>query len=107
MKPTFDRQGNIHRRQCNHGTITARDNYKFTRNISKCVSVERLCKDINMQISFNADEINLIYQFGEKSKAETCANLSYVSYRKPRAVSTKQREQARQMMNERYRAKEV
>ena len=25
-----------------------------------------------IQIPFNADEINLIYQFGEQSKAETC-----------------------------------
>ncbi|MCM1235886.1 MAG: hypothetical protein NC489_37825 [Ruminococcus flavefaciens] len=54
-----------------YGTITARDNYELTRNISKCVGVERLHKDVNMQIPFNADEINLIYQFGEQSKAET------------------------------------
>ena len=53
-----------------HGTITARDNYELTRNIPKCVGVERLCKDANMQIPFTADEINLIYQFGEQSKAE-------------------------------------
>ena len=59
-----------------HGTITARDNYELTRNIPKCVGVERLCKDVNMQLPFNADEINLIYQFGEQSKAETCASLS-------------------------------
>jgi hypothetical protein len=52
-----------------HGTITARDNYELTRNIPNCVSVERLCKDANMQIPFTADEINLIYQFGEQSKA--------------------------------------
>lgn len=31
-----------------------------------------------MQIPFNADEINLIYQFGEQSKTETCANLSAI-----------------------------
>ena len=62
----------------NHGTITARDNYELTRNIPKCVGVERLCKDVNMQIPFNADEINLIYQFGEQSKAETCASLSAI-----------------------------
>ncbi len=62
----------------NHGTITARDNYELTRNIPKCVGVERLCRDVNMQIPFNADEINLIYQFGEQSKAETCANLSAI-----------------------------
>ena len=157
-----------------HGTITARDNYELTRNIPKCVGVERLCEDANIQIPFNSDEINLIYQFGEQGKAETCASLSailpqikdnntkqivsttlkklnslseetcaeltatfytrdkavmrkldtlvadfpdiykltgqdevsktysfpksYVSYRKPRTVSTEQRERARQMM---------
>ena len=62
----------------NHGTITARDNYELTRNIPKCVSVERLCKDVNMQIPFNSDEINLIYQFGEQRKEETCASLSAI-----------------------------
>lgn len=61
-----------------HGTITTRDNYELTRNIPKCVGVERLCKDANMQIPFTADEINLIYQFGEQSKAETCAHLSAI-----------------------------
>lgn len=61
-----------------HGTITAKDNYELTRNIPKCVSVERLCEGANFQIPFNADEINLIYQFGEQTKAETCANLSAI-----------------------------
>ena len=42
------------------------------------MGVERLCKDANMQIPFTADEINLIYQFGEQSKAETCAHLSAI-----------------------------
>ena len=164
-----------------HGTITARDNYELTRNIPKCVGVERLCEGANFQILFNADEINLIYQFGEQSKTETCVHLSailpqikdsdtkqtvsdtlkklnflseetsaeltatlytrdkavmrkldtlvadfpdtykltgqdeifktysfpksHVSYRKPRAVSTEQRERARQMMIERNKAK--
>ncbi len=37
--------------------------------------VERLCEGTTMQIPFNADEINLIYQFGEQSKAEMCAHL--------------------------------
>ena len=166
----------------NHGTITARDNYELTRNLPKCVGVERLCEGANFQIPFNADEINLIYQFGEQSKAETCASLSailpqikdsntkqivsdtlkklnslseetcaeltatlytrdkavmrkldtlvadfpntykmikqdevsktysfpksHVSYRKPRAVSTEQRERARQMMIKRNKANE-
>ena len=42
-----------------HGTITARDNYELTRNIPKCVGVERLCEGANFQIPFNADEVNL------------------------------------------------
>ena len=62
----------------NHGIITARDNYELTRNLPKCVGVERLCEGANVQIPFNADEINLIYQFGEQSKAETCASLSAI-----------------------------
>ena len=61
-----------------HGTIIARDNYELTRNLPKCVGVERLCEGANFQIPFNADEINLIYQFGEQGKAETCANLSAI-----------------------------
>ena len=105
------------------------------------MGVERLCEGANIQIPFNADEVNLIYQFGEQSKAETCAELtdttkrrkldtlvadypdtykltgqdevsktysfpkSHVSYRKPRTVSTEQRERARQMMIANNRAK--
>lgn len=42
------------------------------------MGVGRLCEDGNMQIHFNADEIKLIYQFGEQGKAETCANLSEI-----------------------------
>lgn len=61
-----------------HGTITARDNYELTRNLPKCVGMERLCEGANFQIPFNADEINLIYQFGEQNKAETCAHLSAI-----------------------------
>lgn len=61
-----------------HGTITARDSYELTRNIPKCVGMERLCEGANIQIPFNADEINLIYQYGEQSKAETCTNLSAI-----------------------------
>ena len=65
-----------------HGTITARDNYELTRNIPKCVGVEHLCEGANMQIPFTADEINLIYQFGEKSKAETCVELTVITKRR-------------------------
>ena len=42
------------------------------------MGVERLCEGANFQLLFNADEINLIYQFGEQSKAETCASLSVI-----------------------------
>ena len=42
------------------------------------MGMERLCEGTTMQIPFNADEINLIYQFGERSKAETCASLSAI-----------------------------
>ena len=42
------------------------------------MGVERLCEGANFQIPFNADEINLIYQFGEQSKSETCASLSAI-----------------------------
>ena len=66
----------------NHGTITARDNYELTRNLPKCVGVERLCEGANFQIPFNADEVNLIYQFGEQSKAETCAELTATTKRR-------------------------
>ena len=69
-----------------HGTITARDNYELTRNMPKCVGVERLCDDAymhaNFQIPFNADEINLIYQFGEQNKAETCAEITATTKRR-------------------------
>ncbi len=61
-----------------HGIITARDNYELTRNLPKCAGVERLCEGANIQIPFNTDEINLIYQFGEQGKEETCASLSAI-----------------------------
>ncbi|WP_330585241.1 transposon-transfer assisting family protein [Parablautia muri] len=61
-----------------HGTITARDNYELTRNIPKCVGVERLCESANIQIPFNTDKINLIYQLGEQGKVETCASPSAI-----------------------------
>ena len=66
------------RRTDTQGTITARDSYELTNNLPKCVGVERLCEGVNLQIPFTADEINLIYQFGEQSKAETCASLSAI-----------------------------
>ena len=81
----------------NHGTITARDNYELTGNLPKCVGVERICEGANFQISFNADEINLIYQFGEQGKAETCASLSAI-LPQIKDSGTEQRERARQMM---------
>ncbi len=46
------------------------------------MGVERLCEGANFQIPFNADEVNLIYQFGEQSKAETCAELTATTKRR-------------------------
>jgi len=34
-----------------------------------------------IQIPFTADEINLVYQFGESGKAETCAELTVTTKR--------------------------
>ncbi len=61
------------------------------------MGVERLCEGANIQIPFNADEVNLIYQFGEQSKAETCASLSAI-LPQIKDSGTEQRERARQMM---------
>lgn len=61
-----------------HGKITAWDNYRLTNNLPKCERVERLCENLNVQIPFNDDEINLIYQFGEQSKEETCNSLAAI-----------------------------
>lgn len=47
------------------GRITARDSYEIARNTVKCTAVERLSAE--GMVSFNPDEINLIYQFGEKA----------------------------------------
>ncbi len=68
----------------------------------------RICKDKGMAVlreklfcdsrpSQFQDKVSKTYSFPK----------SYVSYRKPRAVSTEQRERARQMMIERNKAKEV
>lgn len=51
-----------------HGTITARDNYELTRNIPKCVGVERLCKDANMQIPLLLMKSILSISFGNRAK---------------------------------------
>ena len=61
-----------------HGTITARDNYELTRNIPKCVGVERLCKDANMQIPLLLMKSILSISLGNRAKAETCAHLSAI-----------------------------
>lgn len=68
------------------------------------MSVERLCEGANFQIPFNADEINVIYQLGEQSKAETCASLTATTKRRKlterdHSIKTrlaKAREQAKQ-----------
>lgn len=55
------------------GRITARDSYEIARNTVKCTAVERLSAE--GMVSFNSDEINLIYQFGEKCREGTLASL--------------------------------
>lgn len=55
------------------GRITARDSYEIVRNTVKCTAVERL--SAKGMVSFNSDEINLIYQFGEKGREGTLASL--------------------------------
>lgn len=60
------------------GFIIAKDTYMIGGDIPKCVGMERVCKDANMMIPFATEEINLIYEFGQKSKAETCTNLSAI-----------------------------
>lgn len=37
-----------------------------------------MCENLNVQIPFDDDEINLIYQFGEQSKEETCNSLAAI-----------------------------
>ena len=46
------------RQTSNHGTITAGDNYELTRNLHKCVGVERLCEGANFQIPFHKDKVS-------------------------------------------------
>ena len=65
------------------GRITARDSYEITRKTVKCTAVERLSAE--GMVSFNADEINLIYQFGEKGRKGTLANLKEI---KPRITDS-------------------
>ncbi len=50
-----------------------------------------------MQIPFTADEISLIYPFGEQSIAETCASLSAI-LPQVKGRNAKQKDRARQMM---------
>ena len=51
-----------------HGVIITRDTYESKGNTVSCLSVERLQEDSKRMVSFSADEINLIYQFGESGK---------------------------------------
>ena len=62
-------------------------------------------RKLDMLVADFPDTYKLIGQ-DEVSKTYSFAK-SYVSYRKPRAVSTEQRKRARQMMIERNKAKEV
>lgn len=55
------------------GRITARDSHEIASNTVKCMAVERLSAE--EMVSFNSDEINLIYQFREKSREGTFVSL--------------------------------
>ncbi len=70
----------------------------YTRDKAVMRKLDMLAADFPDTYSLiGQDEISKTYSFPK----------SYVSYRKPRAVSTEQREKARQMMIERNKAKEV
>lgn len=64
-----------------HGRITARDSYEGAKNTVKCTGVERLKAEGKGMVSFSADEINLIYQFGENGRGGTLANLKEIEPR--------------------------
>ena len=76
----------------------------MTGNLPKCVGMERLCEGANFQIPFNADEINVIYQFGELCKAETCAELTATTKRR-KLTERDHSIKARQMMIAKNKAK--
>lgn len=60
------------------GRITARDAYESEKNTVKCTGVKRLKEEGKGMVSFSADEINLIYQFGENGREGTLANLKEI-----------------------------
>ena len=69
----------------------------YTRDKAVMRKLDTLVDGFSDIYSLNGqDEVSKTYSFPK----------SYVSYRKPRAVSAKQRERARQMMIERNRTKE-
>ena len=57
------------------GVIIARDIYESEGNKVVLSSAERLTEDGKGTVVFRADEINLIYQFGENTKEETLAMM--------------------------------
>ena len=59
-----------------HGVIITRDTYESKGNTVSCLSVERLQEDSRRMVGFSADEINLIYQFGESGKTGLLAMLN-------------------------------
>ena len=64
-----------------HGVIITRDTYESKGNTVSCLSVERLQEDSWRMVGFSADEIHLIYQFGENGKTGTLAMLNELSPR--------------------------
>jgi hypothetical protein len=70
----------------------------YTRNKAVMRKLDTLVADFPDTYSLiGQDEVSKTYSFPK----------SYISYRKPRTVSTEQRERARQMMIERNMMKEV
>ena len=68
----------------------------YTRDKAVMRKLDRLVDDFpNIYSLTGQDEVSKTYSFPK----------SYISYRKPRAVSTEQREHARQMMVERNKGK--
>lgn len=60
------------------GRITARDTYESKRNAIKCLGIERLQADGKHRVQFTADEIDMVYQFGENGKSGTLDLLNQI-----------------------------
>ncbi len=79
-KPLGNNRMEIHQTD-EHGVITARDTYESQRNMVKCLSVERLQADSRKMVQFTADEINMVYQYGENGQSGTLDLLRQIQPR--------------------------